>query len=157
MVEVKIREGLATTVDQYTLTNAMADLEEYYNAGSIPGALASITEDSGSKAAEATVNLKDIKFKRTAAFATDIVQLRVNVILAKIDALENDRALELSKNPPVELVAGSDVANSINLRFLVRPVPIAGEARELLGTMVVMGDRTDEILKTWEDVLSETE
>lgn len=52
-VLVKIRLGLAQPVADYPLTQALADLEDYYNAGSIPGALIGINADSGAKAEKA--------------------------------------------------------------------------------------------------------
>ena len=52
-VLVKIRQGLGQPVANYPLTQAMADLEDYYNAGTIPGALISINADSGAKAERA--------------------------------------------------------------------------------------------------------
>lgn len=52
-IQVKIRKGLARPVANYPLTQAMADLEDYYIAGTIPGALISINADSGAKAEKA--------------------------------------------------------------------------------------------------------
>ena len=55
------------------------------------------------------------------------------------------------------LAADSDAANLINLVFPDRPLTIPDDARELMGMMVGMGDRTDEILEAWDKALSETE
>lgn len=52
-VEVKIRQRLAQSVADYPLAAALSDLEEYYVAGTIPGALTGIAEESGAKAKKA--------------------------------------------------------------------------------------------------------
>lgn len=59
-VQVKIREGLGQSVANYPLTHAMADLEDYYNAGTIPGALISINADSGAKGEKAQNRLNEL-------------------------------------------------------------------------------------------------
>ena len=57
-IQVKIRQGLGQPVADYPLTQAFADLESYYLAGTIPGALISINADSGAKGAKADKVLK---------------------------------------------------------------------------------------------------
>lgn len=59
-VLVRIRGNLVKSVDEYPLTQALVDLEDYYNAGTIPGALMEIAEESGAKAKKATEDLEDI-------------------------------------------------------------------------------------------------
>ena len=58
-VKARIRLGLASSVSAYPLTQALSDLEDYYNAGTIPGALLSINEDSGAKGKEADAKIAE--------------------------------------------------------------------------------------------------
>ena len=46
-VRVDIERSLTLDTAEYTLAQALGDLERYYNAGSLPGALASITTTAG--------------------------------------------------------------------------------------------------------------
>jgi hypothetical protein len=55
---VKIRSGLQRPVDEYPLSEALIDIEEYYKAGSIPAAVQGIIEQSGATGKEATDQLK---------------------------------------------------------------------------------------------------
>jgi hypothetical protein len=57
--EVRIREGLA--VADYTWSAADSDLQRYQYAGSIPGAISTVAQDAGQKAATAKRQLQDIK------------------------------------------------------------------------------------------------
>jgi hypothetical protein len=52
-VLVRIRRGLTIDATEYPLTQALVDLENYYNAGTIPGALVGIVESAGETAARA--------------------------------------------------------------------------------------------------------
>jgi hypothetical protein len=58
---VKIRNGLKRTVNEYSLSEALIDVEEYYKAGSIPGALQGIIEQAGATGRDATIELKRIQ------------------------------------------------------------------------------------------------
>lgn len=91
-VLVKIRQGLRQLVANYPLTQAMADLEDYYNAGTIPGALISINADSGAKAEKADAILfpKITKEAVTEAAFRDRVDLR-----QAIDGLDAAKAKAL--------------------------------------------------------------
>jgi hypothetical protein len=57
-VRERILTGLQWDEDRYSLAAALSDLEEYYAAGSVPGALAAITADAGQQKAEADENIK---------------------------------------------------------------------------------------------------
>ncbi len=90
-VLVKIREGLGQPVASYPLTQAMADLEDYYNAGTIPGALISINADSGAKAETAVIDLREI----TAEAVTKEMFDRRKALMNTIDGLDKDKAIAL--------------------------------------------------------------
>jgi hypothetical protein len=44
-----IRTGLEKSVDNYSLPQALSDVDDYYRGGSIPGAIIAITESAGAK------------------------------------------------------------------------------------------------------------
>lgn len=57
-VLVRIREGLLNRTDaQYPLAQGLAELEEYYYAGTIPGAITGVVQSAGAEAARADKGL----------------------------------------------------------------------------------------------------
>src|SRR5262245_54135306 len=59
-VLVRIQAGLSQGIDRYPLTQALIDLEDYYNAGTIPGALTGIVEGAGATAKQADEEMKKV-------------------------------------------------------------------------------------------------
>jgi uncharacterized protein YoaH (UPF0181 family) len=59
-VRERILTGLQKEVSIYPLASALSDLEDYYVAGSVPGALAAITADAGKSKAEADENIQTL-------------------------------------------------------------------------------------------------
>lgn len=59
-VLVRIRKGLTLRTKKYSLYTALIDLEDYYKAGTIPGALMGIMEESGAASQKADNELKSI-------------------------------------------------------------------------------------------------
>ena len=47
-VMVRIRKGLTLSTRDYALTAALADISEYFSSGSIPGATAAVSANTGS-------------------------------------------------------------------------------------------------------------
>ena len=75
-VQVRIRKGLDQSVANYPLTQAFADLEDYYLAGTIPGALIGINADSGAKGEKAQNQLNELTtFKFVQDTAGDKLQV----------------------------------------------------------------------------------
>lgn len=60
---VVIRRGLARSIDEYPLTQGLGDIESYYYAGTIPGALAGVANDAGATLEEAREEIKRIPFE----------------------------------------------------------------------------------------------
>lgn len=52
-VLAKIQDGLRRSIEEYPLIQALRDLEEYYNAGTIPAALVEISKKAGEGLKEA--------------------------------------------------------------------------------------------------------
>lgn len=67
-IQVRILEGMNNGIGEYPLIAAMQDLEDYYIAGSIPGAIISTAEDAQKKKDEAEVKLDEL---RVSAFSED--------------------------------------------------------------------------------------
>jgi hypothetical protein len=55
-----IRTMQSLDIDEYPLTLALTDLDRYYQAGTLPGALTAVAENAGSVAAAADARLKDL-------------------------------------------------------------------------------------------------
>ncbi len=55
---VKIRAGLANGPAEYSLLEALADIEDYYHAGTFPAAILAINQSAGGQANEAEADLK---------------------------------------------------------------------------------------------------
>jgi hypothetical protein len=55
-----IRHGLALAPEDYPLIQALADVDTYYNAGTIPGAILEITGDAGATSKAADIEIKGI-------------------------------------------------------------------------------------------------
>lgn len=69
-IKTEIYRGLQLGVDDYPLGRGLVDLEHYFFAGSIPGAIASVTKTAGAKSEEAEDDLKSLtegKFKEDEA------------------------------------------------------------------------------------------
>lgn len=54
-------KGLETPVDQYPLLKALIDVESYYQAGTIMGAVTAITKSSGEQKANADTRMKGVR------------------------------------------------------------------------------------------------
>jgi len=67
-VAFRLRTGLTRTLVEYPVGSALSDLSEYYNAGTVLGALVGITEAAGAKAEAAEAKLTDqFSFQRDEA------------------------------------------------------------------------------------------
>ena len=138
-VQVKIREGLDQPVADYPLTQAMADLEDYYIAGTIPGALISINADSGAKGKEAVIALRGI----TAETVSKEMFLRRLELMNTIDGLDKDKAIALLPKIETEFpeikpfmarydaVRAADAATGSKAKKLLKQsVPLTAKSRD---------------------------
>jgi hypothetical protein len=74
-VAARIRKGLQAPATDYPLAVALSDLESYYNAGTLLGALAGITEAVGEQSARANNELLTISGFNTTGSATCLQRL----------------------------------------------------------------------------------
>ncbi len=102
----EIYQGLLQGVDVYPLGKALADLEIYYYAGSIPGAVASLTEEAGKTQLEAKAEQKAL---RDAAYVDIGLIKKIRDMVGMVDTLEDDAALALLTTPPAPFNAADVV------------------------------------------------
>lgn len=98
----EIYEGLLQGVDVYPLGKALADLESYYYAGTIPGAVASLTEEAGETQMEAKEQQEAL---RNAAYVDISLIKKIREMVGKVDTLEDGAALALLTTPPSPFIA----------------------------------------------------
>lgn len=151
-VLVKIQEGLDRNVALYPLSQALIDLEDYYNAGTIPGAIAAVTEQAGATAKNADAVLLGIRNK--AFFATER-QTRVQRLLDRIANLPDAKAIALATNLPVqdsETTAILQKADPTGQRTRT-----ATAAKRVLSMLAPYAKKSDTDLDAWEAALTVAE
>ncbi len=98
-VLLRIRKGLELGDDKYPLTQALVDLEDYYNAGTIPGAITGITASADEASRKASEELKVVlQTTRDPDFLKR--KPRVDTIVRKINGLSDGQAIVLNQTPP---------------------------------------------------------
>ena len=91
-IRVQIRKGLSKGIADYPLGQGLADIEAYYFAGTIPGALNGIVESAGAKGAKAEAILLGVVTKEA---VTEAVLDGANKNIVDIDGLTDEQALRL--------------------------------------------------------------
>lgn len=131
-VLVRIRTGLSKNIDEYPLTLALSDLESYYNAGSIPGAIIEVGEAAGATAKNADAKLEkltivtpvpeDLQKRREEAanFVKELNQDQQKALAKSLDlpssaSLPNDILIMITKAQSTE--AFDLVAQKIKILF----------------------------------------
>jgi hypothetical protein len=151
-VLVRLRTGLNKDVDVYPLTQALVDLEDYYNAGTIPGAIAGVTASANADGKKADEELKVVlEVTRDKTFLDRSNTARVDSICKKIQSLSDDDAVALNKTPPTQDPNGEKVvrdADMQNKRF-----EKGSAARQALLLRAQYDQRSDENLSAWEKAL----
>lgn len=146
-----IREGMAgDSIEEYPLHRALIDVEDYYSAGTLPGAIMAVAEDAGKTAKKADEKIENL-FKRTPEFVTLDRQKRVDQILDIISGLNDAAVLNLDNYPPVsdpEIERVIKLLDPQNRRFTDPKV-----ARKMLKTRTTMSKRSKEDLDAWEAAL----
>ncbi|MFD2262340.1 hypothetical protein ACFSM5_05525 [Lacibacterium aquatile] len=104
-----IERGLSLSDDKYPLGRALMDIERYYHAGSIPGAITTITEKAGETKAKAETSLNVTRDK---AFVAADAQERVKELVAIVKDLPPGEAYTILAAPPTQL--DTDTSNMIS-------------------------------------------
>jgi len=98
-VLVGLRKGLLKNDADYPLAQGLADLEGYYYAGTIPGAITGVVQSAGDEATKADVQLR-LVFNRSKEDVSGPVLDRVDAIVTALKKLPDDKVLDLANNPP---------------------------------------------------------
>lgn len=113
VVLARIYEGLARSDTDYPLVAALADLESYYIAGTLNGAITQITNDAGSKSAKAD---EDIAIVNKAKGGYDLTSKTLEDYAYPADERDDAKLAELLKcmgpkadeRAAIALIEGSD-------------------------------------------------
>jgi hypothetical protein len=147
-VLVKVQEGLTKDVGEYPLNQALIDLEDYYTAGTIPGAIVEIAEQAGAAAKKADALLLST---RTKGFFAKERQDRAERLIDRIKALPDAKAISLATNLPLQ----DPEIDSLILK--VDPTgrrKVDGEtAKRILIMSVPFSKKSDSDLDAWEAAL----
>lgn len=159
-VHAKIRYRMREGISQYSVADALNDLERYYRAGSLVGAIERVSEDA---ATDKTKSEGVLSLLRRDDFPTIEKQAQVEQFFGLVDDLDGADARRILQDP---LIANNVVASPL-IRASLGLAPAAGDAavsaritpltdaqaRELLKRVIVLVDRDEETLAYWESAL----
>lgn len=149
-VLLKIMTGQKFDVDVYPFTQALADLYDYEQAGTLIGAINTIQVDAGAKEVKADGEIRFIA-ARDSKFVDVAVQARVEKLLGDVDKLDNAALFGLINAPPVKNPVVDQAAaarDSENRRFTDRNAAIT-----YLKMQIVLSQRDNNSLAAWESAL----
>ncbi len=153
-VRAEILGGLTLNHLEYPLGRALADLERYLQAGTIPGAIAEVLATAGETKARAE---SQIDIVRSEVFATARAQAQVDELISLANDLGDSAAAEILQNPPSEIdgntlravkarLGGTDLSQASSV-FAEEPA----KAKEILKMLLVLlANREQENLENWE-------
>lgn len=144
----RIQEGLTRAVGLYPLNQALIDLEDYYNAGTIPGAVALIIEQAGATAKKA--DEVQLETRTKAFFAKERVE-RAARIVDRIRAVHDDKAILLATNLPVQDTEINRIIREVDPTGQHTKKP--GVARQVLLMAVSYSTKSEAYLNAWEAAL----
>jgi hypothetical protein len=101
-VLVRIRAGLTHAIDAYPLTLALNDLDRYYQAGTIPGALSAIADTAGATATKAEAHLERLVVLTPVPAVLQGRRAQAAAVVHTLDQRQLDalaRALDLPPGP----------------------------------------------------------
>jgi len=146
-IKVEIYTGSQQEDAVYPLGQAMSDLERYFIAGSIPGAIASVNEEAGKKQAEATIEFKAIRDKE---YVDTAAQKRIDKLLDAVDKLASGKAAELLQNPPTKLSTATEAMITASRGNIALNALSNEQAKTILKRVIVLAERTETDLQAWE-------
>lgn len=101
-IRLRILLGLRQSIETYPLALALANVNEYYDAGTILGALIGITETIGAQAKIADEKLLELTPLSKESFGVQATALRQD-ILKKISSLTDTEVTALIAKPPTPM------------------------------------------------------
>lgn len=105
---VTIRDGLQSPDSQYPLDQALVDVEAYYHAGTLPGAIIEIAEQAGTSAKQAEKQLRIVFQKRGEDYVTTVDTAKR--LVGVVNTLTDAAVLEIVATPPVAISAETQQA-----------------------------------------------
>lgn len=148
-----ILEKLVLPDSRYPLMAAYADLDAYADAGSIPNAISSITQDAGN--AKQNAEGKIIAFVRTAANVKQLGDI-INV-QAQVKKLSDSELLALAKAMQTNLASRPKQIQQLVKQLDPQGARLNGNvvaAKEVLNAWISEEDMTSDNLKEWKDALN---
>ena len=155
-VRTRIQKSLELSTTDYPLAFALSDLEEYFLAGSIPGALTSIASTAGEKQAAADKELKAaVTQKVNKAFAEPDAVTRAEDLVEMVDSLSPEAALEILKQLEPELDQESQARLNMLRRNFGQDFDQNGwtPKNALKAAFGNMSDRSEGTVGKWKDVI----
>ena len=154
-VAVQIYERWNLGLDQYPMWMAKTDLDAYYFAGSLPGAILGTAADARVKEAQADEQI--IKISRSAEFIANIEFAKT--IGARLKALTDAQALALAKSMEPNIAKRSEFVKTLlkNLDPTDERLKDGNKAKEVLSTWQGFDDRDATSIKQWNDALDNVE
>ena len=153
-IRAEILKGLTQSVVAYPLGFALSDLERYFQAGSIPGAVAAVTAVAGETKAKSE---GEITILRNEAFVDRAAQKRVEELLNLADKLTNTAALAILNMLYSKI--DDKTLDAIRSRLDGKPLGSEGatqilknspKAKQILKmVLVLMSDRSKENTEIW--------
>jgi hypothetical protein len=147
-IMLKVIQGMAKNLNGYPFEQALSDVNEYYLAGTIPGALNAIQKDSGAKENDADEKIQTFLKNRDPSFLDEVVQSRIDKLLDSVETLNEQTLFDLNKNPPVAEAWIEAVVNSRDpnkKRYNDRK-----SAAMILKMRIVLSRRDDDAIQAWE-------
>jgi hypothetical protein len=145
-----IKTGLAKSTDEYTLGEALNDVQNYYIAGTLPSAVEQVTSQAGASLADSGKTLqlvRDASFVNSAPKQTDLLDRVLKLTPAQALAAE-----KLMKPKLTERTAG--LQQALKAQFPGLDTISDGEtAQKFLKAWIVLDDRTAAYQKEWSDAL----
>lgn len=145
---VRILRGTSSGLEAYSIEQALADLSDYYLAGTVPGALNAIQRDAGSKEVQADKRISDLTVTRDAMFVNPVTQKRVDNLLDALKKVPVTGLLALSNAPPVTDPFIEKTVLAMYPSALHKTNSV--DAESSLRVRIVMGQRSEQSLEAWE-------
>jgi hypothetical protein len=154
-VLLRIVKGMGLDLNGYPITQAMADMDDYILAGTLPGAIAAIQKDAGAKESDANAKINKVTFMRAANFVDPVLQARIDAVLGAVDKLADASLFSLNKSPPV---ADTEVDKVVALRDPSgKRFTDKATAASILKMRIVLSKRDPYALTKWEAAVKSEE
>jgi hypothetical protein len=134
-VAIRLRDGLRSPVSDYPLALGLADLNAYYDAGTILGSLIGITETVGADAQRAQEQLLEVSTIARTEAATFLQGLIASPgrDVARVRAIQNQIRAEMDRQGVPQDISVSD--------FVRRPDPAFEQQRQAVARALGWADR----------------